>query len=174
MEKECKQCHVFKPLTEFYKHSQNSDRYFGKCKECVRARVRKRHNELVKNSEWHEKEKARHREKYYRLGYKDKHKPTYDQKKLIIKRYFEKYPEKLKAKNASAKMKPKKGYQKHHWSYNEEHYKDFIEMLPQDHAKLHRYMVYDQERMMYRTLEGVLLDTKERHLAYWEQVKDLD
>jgi len=27
-------------------------------------------------------------------------------------------------------------------------------------------MIYDQERMMYRTLKGELLDTRERHITY--------
>ena len=36
----------------------------------------------------------------------------------------------------------------------------------EDHFKAHRFLVYDQERMMYRTIGGVLLDTKEAHHKY--------
>ena len=54
----------------------------------------------------------------------------------------------------------------HHWSYQKNHAKDMIDMTPKDHAKAHRFLVYDQERMMYRNLDGVLLDTRERHETY--------
>jgi hypothetical protein len=54
----------------------------------------------------------------------------------------------------------------HHWSYNEEHQIDVIDLSQKDHFKAHRFIIYDQERMMYRNLEGVLLDTKEKHLKY--------
>ena len=54
----------------------------------------------------------------------------------------------------------------HHWSYNEEHYKDVIHLTKKEHSKAHRFIIYDQERMMYRNLEGILLETKERHLKY--------
>ena len=35
-----------------------------------------------------------------------------------------------------------------------------------DHIKAHRFIIYDQERMMYRRLDGVLLDKKEKHFEY--------
>ena len=54
----------------------------------------------------------------------------------------------------------------HHWSYNKEHWKDCIELSEKEHNLAHRYMIYDQERMMYRDLDGILLDTKEAHLEY--------
>lgn len=41
-----------------------------------------------------------------------------------------------------------------------------------EHNKLHRYMTYDQERKMYRTTNGILLDTKERHLEYYHSLKN--
>jgi hypothetical protein len=46
------------------------------------------------------KEKDRHRE-YYRLGYKEKHKPTTEKKRQIMITYRLKYPEKSKAKKLS-------------------------------------------------------------------------
>jgi hypothetical protein len=58
----------------------------------------------------------------------------------------------------------------HHWSYNEEHYKDVIELEPKTHAFLHRYINYDQEQMMYRVSAnlngwdfGELLNTRDKH-----------
>lgn len=43
-----------------------------------------------------------------------------------------------------------------------------------DHMKLHRYMVYDQERRMYRRIDGVLLDTKDKHLEYYNRIKSFE
>lgn len=77
------------------------------------------------------------------------------------------YPEKYYAKIASQRIELGfDGAEKHHWSYNQEHYKDVIQLSKKDHMKAHRFLVYDQERMMYRTLNGDLLDTRERHIKY--------
>lgn len=57
--------------------------------------------------------------------------------------------------------------QKHHWSYNKEHAKDVIFLSKADHYKAHRFIIYDQERMMYRRCDTLeLLDTKESHLEF--------
>ena len=59
----------------------------------------------------------------------------------------------------------------HHWSYNQEDWLDVIQLSIKEHHFLHRYIIYDQERMMYRGLDGVLLDTKEKHLKYYDDCK---
>lgn len=51
------------------------------------------------------------------------------------------------------------------------HYKDIIELSVSDHALLHRNMIYDQERMMYRNTDGILLDTKESHIELLNKLK---
>lgn len=164
--KTCFKCNVDKPLTEYYKHKQMGDGYLGKCKDCAKLDVKARENTLLSDPEWVEKEKTRARDKYYRLGYKDKHKPTPEKKKEIMDRYKSKYPEKAKARSHSAKIKSTKGHN-HHWSYNEEHWMSLIDISGKDHAKAHRFIVYDPERMMYRRSDNnVLLDTKEAHEEY--------
>ena len=171
-EKICFRCNVKKPINDFYVHKQMSDGHLNKCKTCTKDDSKKRHDKLILSPEWHNKEKERHRLKYYRLEYKDKHKPNKENKKLNIENYFKKYPEKLKAKNAMGQIEKKEGYNLHHWSYNKEHFKDTIPLTIEDHYFLHRHIIYDQERMMYRRVDNMqLLDTKEKHIEYFNQIK---
>lgn len=169
--KECIICGEDKVLSAYYKHKQMADGHLGKCKDCCKNQSKEREEKLRKDPAWVEKEKERGREKYYRLNYKEKHKPTVEQKKSAMKRYKEKYPEKQLAKNKTQRMSPKtKGNHLHHWSYNKEHWKDIIELTIEEHNIAHRHMIYDQERMMYRTLKGILLDSRQLHHEYIQTI----
>jgi len=160
----CKECELKKELTDFYGVQ-------GECKECTKKRVKNREKIKRLDPKWHEKEKARHREKYYRLDYKEKHKPTYEKKKEIMFRYFKNHPEKYKAKIISQRLKIKdKNNHLHHWSYNENHYKDVIEINQKDHATIHRFLKYDKKTFMYKDLKGNLLKTRELHENYINKV----
>jgi hypothetical protein len=153
----CKECKIEKESIDFYGIQ-------GECKECTKKRVKIREENLRQNPEWLEKEKQRHRDKYYRLQYKEKHKPTSEKKKETMERYNNRYPEKRKAKNISQRIAPTiKGNELHHWNYNIEYAKDVIELSPKDHAKIHRFMKYDQKTFMYKDLNGNLLNTREKH-----------
>lgn len=171
--KNCIICNKKKPLTDYYKHSQMSDGYLNKCKDCCKIQAKEREELLRKNPKWAEKERTRHRDKYHRLEYREIHKPTYEQKKVQMKRYIDKYPEKLQAKLNSQNLKVNiKGNNLHHWSYNEEHYKDVIELSVKDHATIHRFTTYDQERMMYRiSSNGILLDTREKSIEFYNALE---
>jgi len=172
--KECIICGATKELSEFYKHKQMSGGRTNKCKSCTKRQVKERADKLSLDPEWATKEKERSRLKYHRLEYKNKYQQNPGAKKATMNRYKEKYPEKIAAKNKSSRLKAKiKGNHLHHWSYNEDHFKDVIELSVLDHNKIHRHTIYDQERKMYRTTEGVLLDTKEDYLAYSKQVFNL-
>ena len=171
-EKICFRCNVKKQLNEFYVHKQMSDGHLNKCKTCTKDDTKKRHEKLILSPEWHNQEKERHRLKYYRLGYQSKHKPTKELKSLAMNKYLQKYPEKQKAAMATRKIEKTEGYHLHHWSYNEEHHKDVIELETKDHYLLHRHIIYDQERMMYRRVDNMqLLDTKEKHIGYFNTIK---
>jgi hypothetical protein len=165
--KSCIVCGISKPLTDYYKHPQMGDGHLGKCKECCKKQAKERDNILRQDPDWAEKERERAREKFHRLYKGKKPSPEVRQKAQIT--YRAKYPEKDKAKAAVNRKKTPIGMQNHHWSYNKEHRLDTILITLTDHATAHRFMIYDQERMMYRTKEGILLDTKEAHVEYINQ-----
>jgi len=165
--KMCFKCLENKDLSEFYVHKQMKDGYLGKCKQCTKKDSRINELKLISTPEGLEKERARHREKYYRLEYKEKHKPTPEKKREIMARYKAKYPEKVKSKNICSHLRPViKGNELHHWNYNVAFAKDVIELSTEEHAKAHRFLTYDQEFFIYKNVNGELLDSKEKHISF--------
>lgn len=159
--KKCKECDLGKPLSEFYKNSSGS--LFGICKECKKNYERKRYHKNSEDPEWMNKERLRGREKYRKYKYKSMGRGG--------KNWIEKYPEKRKADIRAGRISCPEGEEKHHWSYNEEHWKDVIFLTKDDHNFLHRYLVYDSGSKFYKTLEGTVLDTREKHETYFKSLK---
>ena len=170
--KKCFKCDQVKPLSDYYTHKRMADGHLGKCKDCTKSDNQKNLLEKLKDPAFFEYEQKRHRDKYYRLGYKEKHKPSPEAKKMTIAAYNEKYPEKILAKSKSGKSPA--GFHLHHWSYKKEHQKDVIAIKHADHYTLHRFLVYDQQSMCYKTKSGVLLDTKEKHIAHAKTVFEIN
>ncbi len=116
------------------------------CKMCRKDAISKRRLKLKNDPVWLEKERERGRKKYHRLNYKGKYKPSQEKKKDAIERYRNKYPEKINAKNCSSHIF-KDGFEKHHWSYNSEHFKDVFFFLKADHNRSPGSEVYPHETM---------------------------
>lgn len=171
----CFKCKVEKPIIDFYKHSKMSDGHVNKCKTCNKNDIHKNYEDNVKKEGWIEKEQKRGREKYHRLNYKETRKIE-DYKEIyekITKKHRKQFPEKYKAHNKLAyEVKSGKililiNNHAHHWSYNEEHYYDIIILTEKEHNKVHRFLIYDQERFMYRRSDTYeLLDGKEKHKSF--------
>jgi hypothetical protein len=160
MEKECFKCKTVQPLTEFYKHPKMPDGHVNKCKECNIKDVQGNYLDNIKKEGFIEKERKRGRQKYHRL-----YVGTGKAKQRNNEKYHNKFPEKKKASSMSGSLKkPFADAERHHWSYNDEHFKDVIWLTKKEHMKAHRFIVYDQERKMYRRYDNnILLDTKEKH-----------
>jgi hypothetical protein len=176
--KKCIRCGEDKVLSAYYKHLQMADGHLNKCAKCCKEQSMERHKKLSQTSEFVLSERERTRERYHRLNYKGKNKPTAEDRKKTIQSYFSRYPEKKKARALSSNLKCVDGFQNHHWSYNEKDAKDVIQLPLNEHARLHCYIIYDQERMMYRCaisignfIQNQLLDTKQNHLEYYYLIK---
>lgn len=155
--KVCFKCKQQKPLSEFYVHRQMGDGHLNKCKACTRQDSDKRFKEKMRDPIWVEKEKKRNRVRM--IGVK----PA---KFSVVGRqnWLDTYPEKRTAQIRAAKVEVDHGLERHHWSYNPDHYRCVIPLTKKHHNKAHRFLLYDQERMMYRRIDTLeLLDTREKH-----------
>ncbi len=165
--KACRECGEMKSLAEYYPHKMMGDGYLNKCKSCVKSRVVLREKSLrTTDPDWVLQERERGREKYHRLGYGEKpHKPT---KNPNISR--KRYPEKYRAHTMASRLPKKEGFHWHHWSYAIGNEKDCFHLESKRHARLHCFLVYDKHLFIYRTMDGKLLDTREKHEAYMVKV----
>ena len=161
--KQCFKCKIEKDNSSFYSHKQTKDGFSGKCISCTKIDVKNLHNKKKNDLSYIDKIRKRNRDRYHKSA--DKIIAKKDIVKSSKLSWSNKYPEKLKATKASIRMiAPFAELEKRHWSYNEEHVRDVIWLTRKDHLKAHRFIVYDQERFMYRRFDNnILLDTKEDH-----------
>lgn len=149
------------------------DGHLNKCKDCTKKDVSDRESRLRQNPDWVEKERERGRSKYHRLNYVNNSVDP-GKKKKYARKYYARFPEKRASRNKVSHLRTKlnvaDGVEMHHWSYRKEHVKDVILLPAEDHHIAHRYLVYDKEEKMYRTKDGVLLDT---NLGHWNYIKSV-
>lgn len=150
MIKKCKYCHLEKSKSLFYKGQ-------GECKECTKKRVKLRYLKLSENEDYMTKERERSREKYHRLGYKNKQK-EWDKDKP--------WKSTQKYKNLHRKFKIPKGFELHHWNYNDEFLEDVFLLEIKEHRKLHTTLTFDKDKLIFIGENGMLLDSREKHFKY--------
>lgn len=144
--KVCIKCGLYKPLEDFYKHPKTKDGRFGKCKSCTIADSRRNYLEKSSKEGFYARERKRGKEKYLRLGYKNR-KQNHKETKNVSKR--------LHVQGINTK-----GLEIHHWNYE---LLLSVFLLPaKAHKLIHKYLIYDEGTKLF-FYERKLLRTKEEH-----------
>ena len=155
--KVCFKCFKEKPLTEFYKHSRMSDGHVNKCKTCNKIDVKKDYYRKSEDAAFVEKERERSKEKYHRLNYKDR------SKVLNVNKPWKDNPT---YKGLHKKFKIPKGFELHHWNYNDDFLEDVIALKTKQHRQAHTHLDLLEGVLMFKTKDGELLDSKEKHIEF--------
>lgn len=160
--KKCFKCGRELPLDQFYKHKRMSDGHLNKCIDCTKKDEHERYAKKSQDEAWMEKERARGREKYERLGYKNS---SCNNK---IRKINNLEP------NTSAALR-KKGYdtsgkEAHHWNYNEP--KSVFLLSKSAHKRIHQYIVVNYDDKFCYTKDGEKLDTIGKAKTYFKSVLD--
>lgn len=158
--KKCFKCGQVFPLSEFYKHPQTADGHLNKCKTCTKNDAVKHYSVKSKDEEWFKRERERGREKYHRLGYKNK---EYNHKTRNLNKEEGSTSVKLRARGIDTK-----GLEAHHWNYNKPN--SVILLSPKAHHRLHKFMVVNYEDKFCYTLDGIRLDTEDKAIDYFSKV----
>lgn len=153
----CILCGITKNLEDFYQHKQMKLGVDSKCKECVKCRASKRYQILSLNADFIENERLRHRLKYKTCNYRSKQK-EWDENKPWKKTTI--------YKSLNKKLNLPSGLEVHHWNYNDDFLEDVFILSRIEHKRLHQYLNLDLEKRLFYLSDGTLLDTREKHLAF--------
>jgi hypothetical protein len=84
--------------------------------------------------------------------------------------YVKKYQKNNKMRHIAHKVassvKCPEGMVRHHWSYSVENMKDLLFVTAEEHYFIHRYLIYVDYNYCFKTVGGVMLNTKDKHDAY--------
>jgi hypothetical protein len=156
MSRICKKCGREIPLSAFY--STGKGRVDSTCKDCRKERARARYNELCKDDEYMEKERARGREKYRRL-----YAGTKTEAKAIKEK---KYPS-LRSARKSFHVTLSRDFELHHWNYN---LTDCVLVLEKRlHRRLHQSITLNMDKGIYYRGDEKL-DTIDKHMQVVQDV----
>jgi hypothetical protein len=133
------------------------DGFLNKCKKCCKEDSSANFNNKMKNPIFQVSERERQKEKYKRLDYKEKQK-KWDENRPWKKTYI------YKNLNRDLKLKPSE--HAHHWNYNDEFLRDVIILDKVLHKKIHKHLIFDKDLLIFKTIDNLLLDTKDKHLNY--------
>lgn len=157
--KKCFKCGIEKPLSDFYIHKRMKDGHLNKCKECAKNDVKDNYLENSALIEYMEKQRKRGRDKYKRLGYKNR--------------------KKAHKENADTARKFKKlnilkeGYECHHWSYNKPY--DVFILSRRAHKYIHKFLGFDSNTNLFRNkINGELLDSYDNHYDFIFSILNTD
>lgn len=144
--KRCIACDALRPMSDYYSHPRMADGRLNKCKECCRKYARARHYQKMRDPAWLEAERQRGRQKAAASDYR--------------------LPTEVRSSNSAAlRAVPHipNGFERHHWSYQHQHWKDVIVLSIRHHRAVHQHMRYDADAKLFRTPRGHLLDTRAKH-----------
>lgn len=110
--------------------------------------VKTKYSENILNPDYVEKERERGRDKYSRLGYKDKYNMAHPETKCVSS----------KLKKLGVDLS---GLEVHHWNYNKLY--DVFLLDPKAHKLVHKYIDFDENSKMF-SRGGLLIDSNEKHL----------
>jgi hypothetical protein len=158
--KKCISCNIEKVVFDYYKHSGMADGHLNKCKQCCKSESNKRYSVLYQNEEFVNSERKRAREKYKRLGYYLKHQQSFEAKPWKNTSIY---------KGLHKKMKCEKGYELHHWNYNDKYLEDVIVLPISIHRKIHKKMNLDLDKKIFK-YNNEYLDTIEKHKLAIEEI----
>lgn len=160
--KKCFKCGRVLPIDQFYKHKQMGDGHLNKCIECTKKDEHERYAKKSLDEEWMEKERARSREKYKRLNYKD---ATWNNKTRKINPL-----EGMTSRDLRSKGFDTEGKEAHHWNYNEP--KSVFLLSKKAHKRIHQYIIVNYDDKFCYTKEGEKLDTVEKAKTYFKGILD--
>jgi hypothetical protein len=158
--KVCFKCGRELPLSEFYRHPEMADGHLNKCKDCTKKDAKQVYDRKSKDESWFEKERERGREKFHRLGYKDKIWSNKTRRDFHASGNVQRH-----LKNLGI---DRHGKEAHHWNYNNP--KSVILLSPKAHHRIHKYVKANRDDKYLYTIDGVRLDTEEKTIKYYRNI----